>query len=445
VNRQEETSLVRRIAVIGSGVSGLTAAWVLARDAEVTLFEAQPRCGGHAHTHRLPTGRDEASTVAVDSGFIVFNDRTYPTLLKLFDELGVQSQESDMSMSVRCDGCGLQYAGAKGPSGLLAQPSAVVRLRYLRMLAEVTRFHRLARTELALDDGSCRTLGEFLTSARFSRYFTAHFMVPLVAAVWSCPPNIALDYPLGYLLRFLDHHGMLTVFGSPTWRTVTGGSARYVDAITARLHTVRTGVPVRSVARTATGVVVRDDAGRVDQFDAAVIATHPDQALAVLDRPTAAETEILGALTYSVNHTVLHTDTSVLPTRHRARASWNYRLPDCASSPDRVLVSYDLSRLQRLDATDRRFLVTLGDGGRVHPDAVHAAMVYEHPQYTPNFVAAQQRLPELGDHRIAFAGAYHGWGFHEDGARSGVLAAQRLQGSWSGPGPQLRRPVGSAV
>jgi predicted NAD/FAD-binding protein len=142
---------------------------------------------------------------------------------------------------------------------------------------------------------------------------------------------------------------------------------------------------------------------------------------------------------------VLHTDTSVLPTRHRARASWNYRLPDCASSPDRVLVSYDLSRLQRLDATDRRFLVTLGDGGRVDPDAVHAAMVYEHPQYTPNFVAAQRRLPELGDHRIAFAGAYHGWGFHEDGARSGVLAAQRLQGSWSGPGPQLRRPVGSAV
>ncbi|WP_019972373.1 NAD(P)/FAD-dependent oxidoreductase [Mycobacterium sp. 141] len=446
MNRHEETSLVRRIAVIGSGVSGLTAAWVLARNAEVTLFEAQPRCGGHAHTHRLPSGHEEASTVAVDSGFIVFNDRTYPTLLKLFDELGVQSQESDMSMSVRCDGCGLQYAGANGPGGLFAQPSSVVRLRYLRMLAEVTRFHRLARAELAQGDGSGRTLGAFLTSARFSRYFTAHFMVPLVAAVWSCPPNIALDYPLGYLLRFLDHHGMLTVFGSPTWRTVTGGSVRYVDAITARLHTVRTGVPVRTVHRTASGVVVRDDADRLDQFDAAVIATHPDQALAVLDQPTAAETEILGALTYSVNHTVLHTDTSVLPTRHRARASWNYRLPDCASSPDRVLVSYDLTRLQRIDAaTDRRFLVTLGDGGRVDPDAVHAAMVYEHPQYTPNFVAAQRRLPELGDHRIAFAGAYHGWGFHEDGARSGVLAAQRLQASWSGAVPPLRRALGSAV
>lgn len=446
MNRQEETSLVRRIAVIGSGVSGLTAAWVLARDAEVTLFEAQPRCGGHAHTHRLPTGRDDLSTVAVDSGFIVFNDRTYPTLLKLFDELGVQSQESDMSMSVRCDGCGLQYAGARGPLGLFAQPSAVVRLRYLRMLTEVTRFHRLARAELARDDDGGDTLGAFLSAARFSPYFTAHFMVPLVAAVWSCPPNVALDYPLRYLLRFLDHHGMLTVFGSPIWRTVTGGSAQYVEAITARLPAVRGGVPVRAVYRTASGVVVRDDADRVDEFDAAVIATHPDQALALLDQPTRAETEILGALTYSVNHTVLHTDTSVLPTRHRARASWNYRLPACDSAPDRVLVSYDLTRLQRLDAAaDRRFLVTLGDGGSVDPDSVHAAMVYEHPQYTPNFVAAQRRLPELGDHRIAFAGAYHGWGFHEDGAHSGVVAAQRLHGSWSGPVPPLRRPLGSTV
>lgn len=446
MNRQEETSLGRRIAVIGSGVSGLTAAWVLARDADVTLFEAQPRCGGHAHTHRLPTGHDGSPTVAVDTGFIVFNDRTYPTLLRLFEELGVQSQESDMSMSVRCDGCGLQYAGANGPSGLFAQPSSVVRLRYLRMLAEVMRFHRLARAELALGDGGGRTLGAFLSAAGFSPYFTAHFMVPLVAAVWSCPPNVALDYPLGFLLRFLDHHGMLTVFGSPTWRTVTGGSAQYVDAITARLHAVRRGIPVRGVYRTASGVMVRDDADRIDQFDAAVIATHPDQALAILDRPTAAETEILGALTYSVNHTVLHTDTSMLPTRHRARASWNYRLPDCDSPPDRVLVSYDLTRLQRLDAaTDRRFLVTLGDGGRVDPDAVLAAMVYEHPQYTPSFLAAQRRLSELGDRRIAFAGAYHGWGFHEDGARSGALAAQRLQGRWSGPVPPLRRPLGSAV
>ncbi|MDG3013787.1 NAD(P)/FAD-dependent oxidoreductase [Speluncibacter jeojiensis] len=438
----------RRIAVIGAGVSGLTAAWVLARTAEVTLFEAQPRLGGHAHTHQVSARSGESSTVGVDSGFIVHNDRTYPTLLRLFDELGVATQESDMSMSVRCDGCGLEYAGAKGLRGLFAEPRALARPQYLRMLAEVTRFHRLARAELdsAADDPDAtpeRTLGVFLAGARFTPYFTAHFMVPLVAAVWSCPPDVALDYPVRYLLRFLDHHGMLTVFGSPTWRTVTGGSARYVQAVAERLHVVRPGAPVRTVQRHADGVAVRDGDDRVEFFDAAVVATHPAQALALLESPTTAEIDVLGALPYSVNHTVLHTDTSVLPRRAGARASWNYRLPHCHTRPDRVLVSYDLSRLQRLDGhADRRFVVTLGDGDRVDPAAVIDTMVYEHPQYTPDFLAAQYRLPQLGDHRLVFAGAYHGWGFHEDGALSGSVAAARLGGVWRGPVPELRTAAG---
>ncbi|WP_018177886.1 NAD(P)/FAD-dependent oxidoreductase [Jongsikchunia kroppenstedtii] len=428
----------RRIAVIGSGVSGLTAAWVLARHAEVTLFEAQPRLGGHAHTHRVTARSSESPTLGVDSGFIVHNDRTYPTLMRLFDELGVVTQESDMSMSVRCDGCGLEYAGAKGLRGLFAEPRSVVRRRYLRMLAEVPRFHRLARAELARDPASdtsaLRTLGDFLTDGRFTAYFTNHFMVPLVAAVWSCPPNDALNYPVRYLLTFLEHHGMLTVFGSPTWRTVSGGSAQYVTAIAAHLHAVHPGVPVRTVTRTADGVAVRDDADRIRFFDAAVVATHPADALRLLAEPSAAEREILGALDYSTNSTILHTDTSVLPRRSGARASWNYRLPGCSSRPDRVLVSYDLNRLQRLSGhTDRHFVVTLGDGDRVDPDAVIESMVYEHPQYSPDFVAAQQRLPELGDERIVFAGAYHGWGFHEDGALSGAVAAARLGGSWLAP------------
>lgn len=435
---------MRRIAVIGSGISGLTAAWVLARDAEVTLFEAQPRCGGHAHTHELAARPGSSGTVGVDSGFIVHNDRTYPTLLRLFAELGVRTQESDMSMSVCCEGCGLEYAGAKGLAGLFAAPGSLFTPRYLRMLAEVTRFHRLARAELAAGVADSRTLGEFLTAAGFSSYFIAHFMVPLVAAVWSCPPDVALDYPVGYLLAFLDHHGMLTVFGSPTWRTVTGGSARYVEAITARLPSVRSGIPVRTVTRDADGVTVRDDANRVEQFDAAVIATHPNQALAILDRPTANEIEILGALRYSINHTALHTDTSLLPRRPGARASWNYRMPACDVTADQVLVSYDLTRLQRLDGiADRRFVVTLGGGGRVDPSQVIATMLYDHPQYSPEFRAAQQRLHTLGDHRLAFAGAYHGWGFHEDGAVSGVVAAERLGGRWSGPVPPLLRPAGN--
>lgn len=378
--------------------------------------------------------------LGVDSGFLVHNDRTYPTLLRLFDELGVVTQESDMSMSVRCDGCGLEYAGAKGLRGLFAEPRAVARPRYLRMLAEIPRFHRLARAELArdpdTDGGAPRTLGQFLSDGRFTVYFTNHFMVPLVASVWSCPPNDALHYPVRYLLTFLEHHGMLTVFGSPTWRTVSGGSAQYVNAIAAHLHAVHVGVPVRAVTRTATGVAVRDDADRTRFFDAAVVATHPADALKLLDTPSDAEREVLGAFDYSTNHTILHTDTSVLPRRSGARASWNYRLPGCTSRPDRVLVSYDLNRLQRLSGeTDRHFVVTLGGAEQVDADAVIESMIYEHPRYSADFVAAQRRLPELGDDRIVFAGAYHGWGFHEDGALSGAVAATRLGGSWLAPAP----------
>lgn len=423
----------RRVAVIGSGVAGLTAAWVLARTCEVVLYEADARLGGHAHTHRVNSRADGTGEwLGVDSGFIVHNDRTYPTLQRLFGELGVRTQDSDMSMSIRCDGCGLEYAGAKGLRGIFPEPRSLTRGSYLRMLGEITRFHRLARAELDIDHGDdLRTVGEFLRAGAFSDYFTAHFLVPLVAAVWSCPPDLALRYPARYLFTFLDHHGMLTVFGSPTWRTVTGGSATYVRAVAEGVQEVRTAVPVRAVHRAAGSVEVRDDADRVDHFDAAVIATHPCQALRLLDRPTAAESDILAALTYSTNHTVLHTDESVLPRRTAARASWNYRLPHCDSSPDRVLVSYDLTRLHRLPATvDRRFLVTLGDDGRVAPDAVVATMTYEHPQYTPRSMAARRRLSEIGDQTVAFAGAYHGWGFHEDGALSGLRAAERIGGLW---------------
>ncbi|MEU7628575.1 FAD-dependent oxidoreductase [Nocardia sp. NPDC049220] len=420
-----ETTDIRRVAVIGSGVAGLTAAWALSASAEVTLYEADSRLGGHADTHRVTAENGEI--VSLDTGFIVHNDRTYPTLLRLFAELGIATQDSDMSMSVRCDGCGLQYAGARGLGGLFATPRSLVRGRYLRLLAEVPRWHRLARAELDSGSDSARTLGEFVRAAGFSDYFVAHFLTPLVAAVWSCDPRTALRYPARYLLTFLDHHGMLTAFGSPTWRTVTGGSATYVRAIANRLDHVLVATPVRAVHRLVDAVVIRDDADEVQVFDAVVIATHPAQALRLLAEPTRAEREILSAMPYSVNHTVLHTDSSVLPNAPRARASWNYRLPSCTAAVDRVLVSYDLTRLQRLDRTgDRRFFVTLGDHDRVDQDAVLDRMVYEHPTYTPESVAAQRRIPEIGSARVAFAGAYHGWGFHEDGAAAGLRAAARL-------------------
>ncbi len=251
-------------------------------------------------------------------------------------------------------------------------------------------------------------------------------MTPLVAAVWSSRPGDAMRYPARYLFVFLEHHGMLSVFGSPTWRTVTGGSANYVEAIAMRLHEVAAGLPVRSVKRVQDGVLVTVGSGRPRLFDAAVIATHPDQALLMLAEPTTAERMVLGAIPYTSNEAQLHTDVSVLPRQHRARASWNYLV-----SPDRddVLVTYDVTRLMRLEGP-HRFLVTLGGRDRVDPATVRAEMTYDHPLYTPESVAAQRRLPTLNDDRIVFAGAYHGWGFHEDGAASGLRAAQHLGATW---------------
>ncbi|PTR31752.1 putative NAD/FAD-binding protein [Rhodococcus sp. OK519] len=419
----------RSVAVVGSGVAGLTASWVLAKSADVTLYEADGRLGGHADTHRVRTSAGDE--LSVDTGFIVHNDRTYPTLLRLFAELGVETQESDMSMSIRCDGCGLEYAGGQGVRGLVPRVSTAFRSEYVRMLSEVRRFHRLAKATLAGADSDDRTLGDFLVDGRFSPYFTAHFMTPLVSAVWSCNPETALRYPARFLFTFLEHHGMLGVGGSPTWRTVRGGSAEYVRRVAERIGEVRFSTPVRAIHRHGDRVEIRDDGDDLRQFDAVVVATHPQQALKILAAPTPLHHEVLGAMPYSVNHTQLHTDESVLPRSTRARASWNYRIPFCAARPEQVLVSYDMTRLQRLPDTGERYLVTLGGNDIVDPSRVLDTMVYEHPQYTPASLAAQRRLPELSDGVVAFAGAYHGWGFHEDGALSGLRAAQRVGGQWT--------------
>jgi predicted NAD/FAD-binding protein len=406
------------VAVVGAGVSGLTAAYLLRDRWEVTLFEADDRLGGHAHTHDLADGN---GTVAVDSGFIVHNDRTYPYLRRLFAELGVATQATEMSMSVRCDGCGLEYAGAKGLSGLFAGPPGPA---YLSTLGQVPLFHRRARR--LLEEGGDLTLGEFLDRGRYTAHFVRHFVVPLVSAVWSCGPEVVADYPARYLFTFLNHHGMLSVTGTPTWRTVVGGSRSYVDVLAKNLRSVRAATPVTAISRTASGVLVEAD-GLEQRFDAVVVATHADQALRLLRDPSAAEQRTLGAFGYSRNETVLHTDESILPRRPAARASWNYRLPGCAPSAGPPVVTYDMNRLQRLTA-EGRYLVTLNS---TRDDAdVLARMTYEHPVYTPASVAAQGDLPALNDGRTVFAGAYHGWGFHEDGCRSGVEAARALGVEW---------------
>jgi uncharacterized protein len=427
--RTGQTSLPgRSMGVIGAGVSGLTAAYLLTKAGHhVTLYEAENRLGGHAHTHQV-SGSD-GRTHAVDTGFIVYNERTYPLLTKLLAELDVAGQDSEMSMSVRCAGCGLEYAGHRGLRGLLPGLSTG-QGRYARMLTEIPAFHRRARQLLdagGRDDDV--TLGRFLTAEGYSGYFRTHFALPLVAAVWSCPPDTALQYPARYLFEFLRNHGMLSITGSPTWRTVTGGSRSYVRQIARQIPAVQTSAPARAVHRYPDGAEVRDGSGHTTTFDAVVIATHADQALALLADPTPAEEKVLGAFRYTSNPTLLHTDSRLLPGRPGVRASWNYQLSACEGPQQRTQISYYLNRLQRLSA-EQDYIVTLGGDGAVAEPSIIDRMDYSHPAFTPDSVAAQRRLPELNTASAVFAGAYHGWGFHEDGCRSGVEAARALGVTW---------------
>ncbi|WP_345312720.1 NAD(P)/FAD-dependent oxidoreductase [Gordonia alkaliphila] len=421
-----------RIAVIGSGVAGLTSAFLLSQRHEVTLLEADDRLGGHAHTQTVvaPDGAD----VAVDTAFLVHNDRTYPTLLRLFEHLGVATGDTDMSMSVRSEFTGLEYAGALGAAGLFPTWRNLTRGRYLWMLAEVKRFHRLAQAVLD-DPGDDEPLGVFVERARLSRYFRDNFLYPLVAAVWSCDADTAEQYPARYLFEFLAHHGMLSVFGSPQWRTVTGGSQVYVEAVAARVRArggrIACSTPVTGLREVGGGVELTA-AGERCTFDAAVVATHSGQALALLASPSDLQTQVLGDLRYAAKPAVLHTDQTLLPRARRARASWNYQIRDDGSE---VAVTYDLTRLMRLphgpEAPGRpRYLVTMGRTDLVDPATVLASMTYEHPVYDTTSVAAQRRLPDIDTSAIVFAGAYHGWGFHEDGAASGERAARRFGGVW---------------
>ena len=417
----------RSVAVVGSGVGGLTAAYLLQRRYDVHLFEADNRLGGHAHTHDVAA--EHGGVQGLDTGFLVHNRRTYPSLIRLFDELGVATKDSEMSMSVQCSGCGLEYAGARGLGGLFAQPRSLARPRYLAMLGQVKRFHRKARHLLDAGGPDDLTLDAFIHRHRFGQYFANHFLLPLVSCVWSCGFDGARSYPARYLFAFLDHHGMLSVTGSPQWRTVVGGSRSYVERAVKSLSAVHTATPIRSVVRHADGVELRDDADQVRTFDQVVLAGHPDQSLGILADATSTEVDVLGRFSFLESPTVLHTDSSVLPTAPRARASWNYLMDSCDADDTRVNVSYHLNRLQGIEA-ERDYLVTLNPGTRVDPDRVIARMNYAHPTYTPESVAAQSRLAEVNSSRTAFAGAWQGWGFHEDGCASGVRAAAHFGVDW---------------
>jgi predicted NAD/FAD-binding protein len=410
-----------QIAVIGGGVSGLTAAWLLARAHDVQLFEREPRLGGHAHTHDVTVG---ARVVPVDTGFMVFNERTYPAFAALLAALGVESRASDMSFSVCCQRCDVTYSSV-GLRGLFAHPRRAFTAPHLSMLGDILRFFRTGRRALADGSAASLTLGEFLDAHRFGGPVVGHFVLPMGGAIWSASPGAMRAFPAESYLRFLDNHGLLAASGQPVWRTVVGGSRRYVDRIAGQLGGgVRTGRAVRRVTRTG-GRVRLDVEGQAPQLvDAVVVATHADEALALLADPSTREHEALGAFGYSVNPTVLHSDATYLPRRSAARASWNVSMPDCRADGAPVAITYDLARLQGLDGVGP-VLCTLNGAGV--PARVHARMRYTHPILDRPAAVAQRRLAAInGERQTYYCGAHLGYGFHEDGVRSATVVARHL-------------------
>ena len=406
-----------KIAIVGAGVSGLVCAHLLHDHHEITLFEANAYAGGHTNTIRVDTP-DE--THHVDTGFIVLNDRTYPAFERLLDDLGVATQPSEMSFSVS-DGGDFEYNGAS-PNGLFACRSNIARPSFHRMIRDLMRFNRKAPTIIGLN-GSGPTLAEFLDSGGYSDEFVRRLIVPQASAVWSADPSRMWDFPAGMLAEFFANHGMLGLSGRPNWRTVRGGSARYVEALIRPFaNRLRLSTPVRSIERRDDRVEVTPVGGESESFDEVIIAAHSDQALAMLADVSRAEAEVLGAIPYQENEAVLHTDRSLLPRRKRAWASWNFHLLD--EPVGRTTVTYHMNRLQSLRASDE-FCVTLNHADAIDPDSVIRRIRYHHPVYTPAGLAAQSRWDEVsGSRRTHFCGAYWGYGFHEDGVTSALRVCE---------------------
>lgn len=402
-----------RFAVVGSGVSGLVSAYLLSREHEVTLLERSGRLGGHTNTAEI---EHEGRRVAVDTGFIVFNERNYPGLCRLFEVLGVASQDAPMSFSAHDPTTGFEYGGNSW-RGLVARKRNLVSPRFWRLARGMVRFARQGK-RLASGIVEGESLEAFARRAGLSASFVDDYLVPMGAAIWSASPGATRAMPASHFIRFFDNHGMIDLRERPRWRTVTGGSQRYIDKMCAGWSVdVRTGFAVESVSREAGGVRIRAG-GESAEFDHVVLACHSDQALSILDDPTGAEREVLGSLPYGANEAVLHSDERLLPKRRAAWSAWNYRLGGDADSP--VAVTYDLSILQSIPSVTH-LCVTLNGTDRVDPALVHGRWTYDHPCYTEASVAARARWGEIsGRGRTHYCGAYWGNGFHEDGVQSAL-------------------------
>jgi len=405
-----------RIAIVGGGVSGLVAAHLLSRRHDVTMFEAAAQPGGHAHTAMIDTTEGR---LAVDTGFIVYNERTYPLFTRLLAQLGVATRATGMSFSVRCDRTGLEYNGTS-LNGLFADRRHLASPGFWGMLRDILRFNRDGRDQAARAAGE--SVGGFLRAHGYGRRFREHYLLPMGAAIWSCPPQAFLDFPIAFVLAFFANHGLLQIRDRPVWRTIAGGSARYVERLVAPLgDRVRLRTPVAGIARQPDGVTVRSARG-VETFDEVVVACHADQALGLLEDPSPDERRLLGAFPYQMNTAVLHTDAGWLPRRRRAWAAWNYRVPTDAAAPPTV--SYHMNQLQQL-ATPRQYLVSLNPTGPIEGGAEIARYAYAHPTFAVGRVAAQaEHATMIRRRRTSYCGAYWGHGFHEDGVRSALRVAE---------------------
>jgi predicted NAD/FAD-binding protein len=420
-----------RIAIVGSGIAGLASSWLLSRVHEVTLFEANDYLGGHTHTHEVEIAGQHH---AVDSGFIVYSPRHYPLLTRLFAELGVDSQPTTMSFSVRSEASGLEY-NAGSLDGLFCQRRNLLSPRFLGMVRDLTRFYREAPLLLRhADDGP--SLGEYLGLQRYGAAFRDEHLVPMASALWSSPPGRILEFPARHLVQFMANHQMLDLGGRPAWRVVRGGSASYVRALRARWQVrERLQCPVRRVRRSGSEVLLSHARG-CESFDQVVLACHSDQALALLEDASDRERSVLGAIAYQANDVVLHTDGALLPRQRKAWAAWNAFIARDPDAP--CTVSYCTNLLQGI-ASPEPILVTLNRTDAIDPAKVLRRMRYHHPLHTHAAVAAQRRRAEIqGIDRTWFAGAYWGWGFHEDGMRSALEVAAGLGVHW-------RTGAGSAV
>jgi predicted NAD/FAD-binding protein len=406
-----------KIGIIGSGISGLTAAYLLNPDHEITVFEKEDRIGGHTNTVRL---QFSDSTYFVDTGFIVFNERTYPNFIKLLKKLDVTWQNSDMSFSVSAPDEGIEYS-SKSLGALFACRRNIWNIAFWRMLIEILRFRNISRT--TLEKYYTSSLDTYLQQRGYSRYFKEYFLYPMGASIWSAEPGSFGQMPLGFFFRFFENHGLLTLTNQPQWLTIQGGSQEYVKVLTVGFEDrVHLNTQVKSVHRESDAVVVRTQQGEKFLFDHVIIAAHSDQALAILKEPTASEQAVLSAIDYQLNRAVLHSDTRLLPQRRNVWSSWNYKKSEDANQ--RVAITYWMNSLQSIDS-QVQFCVTLNQQDRIDPNTIYYTTDYEHPVYHIDSVAAQQQHNEIsGKNRIHFCGAYWGNGFHEDGVNSALAVCR---------------------